>query len=168
MGLSERVRCEMQKMPSFVKWLLPGVIGLGLLGGIVMVSNLVEWTQPRIPPCEAMRPYLRFHGTYYYEMAGADLPFSDRGNFVTTIGDGASQAQSCLTVGTTVYGVKGRPITTDLALDRGDGLVLFEVPSAATPLASKSNKVWMLQFAGVSVVKSLDQLALRGFCSAEP
>lgn len=159
----------MQKMPSFVKWLLPGVIGLGLLGGLVLVSNLVEWNQPRIPPCEAMRPYLRYHGTYYYEMAGADLPSADRGNFVTTIGDGASQAQSCLVVGTTVYSVKGRPITTDLALDAGDGLVLFEVPSAApSSTASTSDRAWVPHFADTSVVKSLDQLALRGFRSAEP
>jgi hypothetical protein len=130
----------MQKMPSFVKWLLPGVIGLALLGGLVLVSYLGTLNQPRIPPCEAMRPYLLYHGTYYYEMAGADLPSSERGNLVTTIGDGATQAQSCLAAGTAVYNVKGRPITTDLALDSGNGLVLFEIPSAApTPTAPTSN-----------------------------
>lgn len=147
----------MQKMPSFLKWLLPGVIGLGLLGSLVLVSYLGGLNQPHIPPCEAMRPYLLYHGTYYYEQFGADLPSSERGNLVTTIGDGATQAQSCLAAGAAVYSVKGRPITTDLALDRGDGLVLFEVPSAApTPTAPTSNRAAMPQFADASVVMSLD------------
>jgi hypothetical protein len=148
----------MQKMPSFVKWLLPGVIGLGLLGGLVLVSYLRGLNHPHIPPCEAMRPYLLYHGTYYYEIAAVDLPSSDRGSIVTTIGDGPSQAHSCLDAGPVVYSVKGRPSTTDLALDSGDGLVLFEVPSAApSPTAPTSNRAWMPQFADASVVKSLDR-----------
>lgn len=147
----------MQKMPSSLKWLLPGVIGLGLLGGLVLVSYLVALNQPPIPRCEAMRPYLLYHGTYYYEMAGADLPFSDRGDLVTTIGDGASQAQSCLAAGAAVYSVKGRPITTDLALEAGNGLLLFEAPSATpTPTITTAGMTWVPQLADASAIKSLD------------
>lgn len=122
----------MQKMPSSLKWVLPGVIGLGLLGSLALVEFLSSQNQVHIPPCEAMRPYLLYHGTYYFEQFGADLPSSDRGNLVTTIGDGASQAQSCLGAGAAVYSVKGRPITTDLALETGNGLLLFEA-SSVTP-----------------------------------
>lgn len=122
----------MQKMPSSLKWVLPGVIGLGLLGSLALVEFLSSQNQVHIPPCEAMRPYLLYHGTYYFEQFGADLPSSDRGNLVTTIGDGASQAQSCLGAGAAVYSVKGRPIAADLALETGNGLLLFEA-SSVTP-----------------------------------
>jgi hypothetical protein len=147
----------MRKIVSSVMWWLFGVILLGLLGGIALVVFLSAQNQRHIPPCEAMRPYLLYHGTYYFEQPGADLPSSDRGDLVTTIGSGKSQVQSCLAAGTAVYSVKGRPIATDLALDNGDGLLLFEVPAATpTPSASPTGLAWMPQFADTSVVKSLD------------
>ncbi len=148
----------MQKILASVKWWLFGVITLGLLGGIALVVFLSSQNQRHIPPCEAMRPYLLYHGTYYFEQFGANLPSSDRGDLVTTIGDGASQAQSCLASGTAVYSVKDRPIATDLALDNGDRLLLFEADSA-TPIptaTTAAGMTWMPQFADASEMKSLD------------
>ena len=127
----------MHKLLSWLKPSLPGVLALGVLLGLAAILELVEQNQPRIPPCEAMRPYLLYQGTYYYEAMGSNLPASDRGTLVTTTGDGPAQAHSCLADGGAVYRVKGRPITTALALDTGDGLRVFEVSSPApTPTAT--------------------------------
>ena len=121
----------MHKMRSLGTWLIFGMMALFLLGGLGACAG-GSHTPTHIPPCEAMRPYLHYQGRYYYETAGALLPSSDRGAPVTTIGDGPSQAASCLGAGATVYSVQGRTVTTDLALESGDGLQLFEVP-ALTP-----------------------------------
>jgi|SRR5947209_12406234 len=114
------------------KWLfLPIIIALCLIVGIgaVIVANRVSQNGPHIPPCEAMRPYIQYHNLMYYETS--QLQSSDLGNVVTTIGDGANQAKSCLSSGATVYSVKGYPITTHLAV----GLTLF-VAYTPTPAPS--------------------------------
>ena len=91
--------------------------------GALIVVRLSSQSGPRIPPCEAMRPYIEYHGTMYF--ATSQLSSTDLGNEVTTTGDGANQAKSCMPSGTTVYSVKGYPITERLAANFG-GFTLFE------------------------------------------
>src|SRR6202011_4522677 len=96
-------------MPSTRKnfnWLFlsPIAIALGciLAVGIVLYHN--SQNNFHIPPCEAMRPYIEYHGTMYLAVFdGSVLPSSDLGNVITTIGDGSNQAQSCMPAGTLVY-----------------------------------------------------------------
>ena len=116
------------------KWLfLPIIIVLCFIVGIgaVIVANWVSQNGPHIPPCEAMRPYIEYQGVTYFETS--ELSSSNLGNVVTTVGDGANQAKSCLSSGTTVYSVKGYPITARLAV----GIMLFE-PYSPTPAPSPS------------------------------
>jgi hypothetical protein len=114
------------------KWMyLPIIIALSLIVSIAIVVTLTSQNRPHIPPCEAMRPYIEYHSTMYFETSASSLTSADLGNSVTTIGDGTNQAKSCLDAGATVYSVKGYPITTHLAV----GLTLFE---AYTPTPSSS------------------------------
>lgn len=119
------------------KWMfLPIIIALCVIAGAgaVLVASQISQNGPHIPPCEAMRPYIEYHSTMYFETSG--LSASDLGNVVTTVGDGANQAKSCLGAGATVYSVKGYPITTHLAV----GLTLF-VAYVPTPAPSPSASV---------------------------
>jgi hypothetical protein len=121
------------------RWMyLPIIIAVCLIVGIgaVIVSNWTSQNRPHIPPCEAMRPYIEYHGITYFATSASSLASSDLGNAVTTIGDGTNQATSCMPSGTTVYSVKGYSITTRLAVDFG-GLRLFE-PFTPTPAPSPS------------------------------
>ena len=89
-------------------------------------------TPPHIVPCEAMRPYVQYQGIYYYSTA-ANLNSSDLGNVVTTVGDGATHATSCLLdAGTPLYSIKGYPTTSRLASSSNGQITLFEAP-ASTP-----------------------------------
>ena len=121
------------------KWrYVPILIAVSLIVGVgtVIIANGASQNHPRIPPCEAMRPYIEYHNTMYFETA--QLQSSELGNAVTTIGDGANQAKSCLSSGATVYSVKGYPITTHLAV----GLTLFVASTPApAPSASSSAKI---------------------------
>jgi len=112
---------------------LPLIIALSFIAGIVIVITVASQNRPHIPPCEAMRPYIEYHGITYFVVSDSNLTSSDLGNVVTTIGDGANQAKSCMSSGATVYSVKGYPITARLAV----GLMLFE-PYAPTPTPSPS------------------------------
>src|ERR1700738_3249443 len=110
------------------KWLFLSIasIALGCLlaAGIVFYHN--SQNNFHIPPCEAMRPYIEYHGTMYFAASDSNgLTSSDLGNAITTIGDGSDQAKSCMPSGITVYSVKGYPSTTRLAADF-QGLMLFE------------------------------------------
>ncbi|HLZ61029.1 MAG TPA: hypothetical protein VKR06_29105 [Ktedonosporobacter sp.] len=118
------------------KWLfLPVIITLCAIVGIgaVIVANRVSQNGPHIPPCEAMRPYIEYQGITYFETFDGSLTSADLGKAITTIGDGANQAKSCMDAGATVYSVKGYPITARLAV----GLMLFE-PYRPTPTPSPS------------------------------
>ena len=111
-------------------------VALSFLAGL----SIVVWISqqgPHFPPCEAMRPYIEYHGTTYFAVPdGTVLTSSDLGHAITTIGDGSDQAKSCLPSGITVYSVKGYPPPSRLAADFG-GLTLFE-PSSLTPTPSPS------------------------------
>lgn len=133
----ERVREMMFKRRPSVKWVLLSLLALGLAGVALAYFVIEQPLARRIPPCEAMAIYLYYQGRYYLEQPSVVLSVSEKGQVVTTVGDGPDQAQSCQIVnGTKVYSVQGRPITTDLAIDE-NGLILFEVPSATpTPTAS--------------------------------
>ena len=116
------------------KWMfLPIIIAFCFIAGVgaVLVANQISQNGPHIPPCEAMRPYVEYHSTMYFETS--QLQSSDLGSVVTTIGDGANQAKSCLGAGATVYSVKGYSITTHLAV----GLTLF-VAYTPTPAPAPS------------------------------
>jgi hypothetical protein len=112
------------------------VLGCMLAAGIILYHN--SQSDFHIPPCEAMRPYIEYHGTMYFAVLdGSVLTSSDLGKAITTIGDGADQARSCIPSGT-VYSVKGYPSTTHLAADF-QGLMLFEtMPPTSTPSPSTS------------------------------
>jgi hypothetical protein len=84
-------------------------------------------TPPPIVHCEAMRPYVQYQGIYYYSTA-TNLKNSDLGNVVTTVGDGATHATSCLLdPGTPLYSIKGYPTTSRLASSSDGQITLFEV-----------------------------------------
>ena len=128
----------MLSMRKNFKWLLLSiaaiVLGLLLAVGIVFYHN--SQSNFHIPPCEAMRPYIEYHGTMYFAVLdGSVLASSDLGKPIATIGDGADQARSCIPSGT-VYSVKGYPSTARLAADFR-GLMLFE-PYTPTPTPSPS------------------------------
>jgi hypothetical protein len=113
------------------KWLfLPAIIALCLIVGVgtVIVANRASQNHVHLPPCEAMRPYIKYQGIMYFETSDNSIAPSDVGNLVTTIGDKANQAQSCFSFGTAVFRVKGYPITARLAV----GFMLFE-PNTITP-----------------------------------
>src|SRR5712692_11755295 len=129
----------MLSMRKNFKWLLLStaaiVLGCLLAVGIVFYHN--SQSNFHIPPCEAMRPYIEYHGTTYFAVLdGSSLTSSDLGNVITTIGDGQGQAKSCMPSGITVYSVKGYPSTTHLAADF-QGLMLFE-PYSPTPTPTPS------------------------------
>src|SRR5712692_2802558 len=109
----------MLSMRKNFKWLLLStaaiVLGCLLAVGIVFYHN--SQSNFHIPPCEAMRPYIQYHGTLYFAAFDGGLTSSDLGKAITTIGDGADQAKSCIPSGTTVYSVKGYPSTSHLAAD---------------------------------------------------
>lgn len=114
------------------KWLFfPTIIALTLIVGIAAVLIVSSQNRPHIPPCEAMRPYIEYQGITYFETIDGSLTSADLGKAITTIGDGANQAKSCMDAGATVYSVKGYPITDRLAV----GLILFE-PYKPTPAPS--------------------------------
>ncbi len=114
------------------KWLfLPIIIATCLIAGIVAILIMSSQSRAHIPPCEAMRPYIEYQGITYFETFNGSLTSADLGKVVTTTGDGANQAKSCLGAGATVYSVKGYPITGRLAV----GLALFE-PYTPSPSAS--------------------------------
>lgn len=126
-------------MPSTRKnfnwlFLFPIAIALGciLAVGIVLYHN--SQNNFHIPPCEAMRPYIEYHGTMYFAVSNSGLTTSDLGNAITTIGDRSDQATSCMPAGTTVYSVKGYSSTSRLAASF-QGLMLFE-PFSPTPTPS--------------------------------
>lgn len=128
-------------MPStrtIFKWLFLSCIIV--LSTFVSVVLLVSWAAQHsfhIPPCEAMRPYIEYHGTTYFAtLDGSVLTSFDLGNVITTIGDGQGQAKSCMPSGLTVYSVKGYPSTSRLAAYY-QGLTLFE-PYVPTPTPSPS------------------------------
>src|SRR5579859_8009773 len=111
------------------------VLRLLLAAGIILYHN--SQSNFHIPPCEAMRPYIEYHGTTYFAtLDGSVLISSDLGNVITTIGDGQGQAKSCMPSGLTVYSVKGYPSTSRLAAYY-QGLMLFE-PYVPTPTPSPS------------------------------
>ncbi len=115
-----------------IKWLLlPAIIALCLIVGVgtVIVANQASQNHVHLPPCEAMRRYIKYQGIMYFETSDSVAP-SDLGNVVTTIGDKANQAQSCFSPGTAVSRVKGYPITARLAV----GFMLFEpnTPTSTT------------------------------------
>lgn len=133
------------------KWLcLVIIIVLGLVGGIVFLLNRASQNNfhlppssqnnfhlPLFPPCEAMRPYIEYHGTMYFAVLdGKLLSPSDLGPVITTIGDSSNQAKSCMPSGITVYSVKGYTPASGLAADF-EGLMLFE-PASPTPTPSAS------------------------------
>jgi len=89
----------------------------------------------RIPPCEAMLPYIRYQGVLHRAVIGTTLSPSDQGSVVTTVGPNPSQAQSCMRAGTEIYAVYGYPITSRLAANFTNGLMLFEAVSL-TPTPS--------------------------------
>lgn len=121
------------------KWLFLSIIAI-VLGCLLAVGVIVYHNSQsnfHIPPCEAMRPYIEYHGTTYFAVLdGSVLASSDLGNVITTIGDGADQAKSCMPSGITVYSVKGYPSTSRLAADF-QGLMLFE-PYTPTPTPSST------------------------------
>jgi len=120
------------------KWLfLASIIVLSIIVSAVLIINRATQQSFHIPPCEAMRPYIEYHGTTYLAtLDGTVLTSSDLGNVITTIGDGQGQAKSCMPSGITVYSVKGYPSTSRLAANY-QGLMLFE-PYAPTPTPSPS------------------------------
>lgn len=124
------------------KWLFLSiaaiVLGCLLAIGIIFYHN--SQTNFHTPPCEAMRPYIQYHGTYYFATFDSNLTTSDLGNAITTIGDGSDQATSCIPSGTTVYSVKGYSPTSRLAADF-QGLMLFE-PLSPTPTPTVSPAKW--------------------------
>ena len=121
---------------NYIWMYVPIIIALCLIAGITAVAIVSAQNRPHIPPCEAMRPYIEYHGIMYFETSDSSLTSADLGKAVTTIGDGADQAKSCLDSGATVYSVKGYPITERLAV----GLTLFEVYTPTpTPSASASS-----------------------------
>ena len=121
----------------FKRVFLSIVIVLSVIVGVVILVNVASQHSFHIPPCEAMRPYIEYHGTTYFAVYdGNNLTSSDLGQVITTTGDGANQAKSCMGSGVTVYSVKGYPITNRLAADFG-GLRLFE-PYRSTPTPSSS------------------------------
>jgi len=64
-------------------------IGIFILGGSALILASSSCSRIPIPPsCEAMRPYIRYHNTYYYEVPGATILTSDLGSFVTTTAAG--------------------------------------------------------------------------------
>ena len=108
---------------------------LGLLLAVGIIFNYNSQSNFHIPPCEAMRPYIEYHGTTYLAVLDwSVLASSDLGQAITTIGDGADQAKSCMPSGLAVYSVKGYPSTSRLAADF-QGLMLFE-PYSPTPSPS--------------------------------
>jgi hypothetical protein len=108
-------------------------LGCLLATGIVIYHN--SQNNFHMPPCEAMRPYIEYHGTTYFAtLDGSVLASSDLGNAITMIGDGSDQATSCMPAGITVYSVKGYPPTSRLAADF-QRLMLFE-PYSPTPTPS--------------------------------
>ena len=128
-------------MPStrtIVKWLfLSSIIVLSTFVSVVLLVSWAAQHSFHIPPCEAMRPYIEYHGTTYFAtLDGSVLTSSDLGNVITTIGDGQGQAKSCMPSGLTVYSVKGYPSTSRLAAYY-QGLMLFE-PYVPTPTPSPS------------------------------
>jgi hypothetical protein len=131
----------MLSMRKNLKWLFLSiaaiVLGCLLAAGIVFYHN--SQNNFHIPPCEAMRPYIQYHGTMYFAVLdGGSFTSSDLGNAITTIGDGLDQAQSCMSSGTTVYTVKGYPATSRLAA-YFQGPMLFEtIPPTPTPSPSVS------------------------------
>lgn len=130
----------MLSMRKKFMWLFLSIaaIALGLLLAVGIVFYHNSQNNFHIPPCEAMRPYIEYHGTTYFAVLdGSGLTSSDLGNVITTIGDGQGQAQSCIPSGA-VYSVKGYPSTTHLATDF-QGLMLFEtMPPTPTPSPSAS------------------------------
>jgi hypothetical protein len=127
-------------MPSMrinFKWLFLSIAAIAL--GCVLAAGIVFYHNTQnnfhIPPCEAMRPYIEYHGTMYFAASDSrSLTSSDLGNAITTIGDGSDQATSCMPSGITVYSVKGYSTTSRLAADF-QGLILFE-PYSPTPTPS--------------------------------
>ena len=120
-------------------WLLLAIaaIALGCLLAVGVIFYHNSQSNFHIPPCEAMRPYIEYHGTTYLAVLdGSVLASSELGNAITTIGDGTDQAKSCMPSGITVYSVKGYPSTSRLAADF-QGLMLFE-PLLPTPTPSAS------------------------------
>jgi len=126
---------------NYKRMYLPIIIALCFIVGVgaVIVVNWASQNGPHIPPCEAMRPYIEYHGTTYFATADGSLTSSDLGNVVTTIGDGANQAKSCMPSGITVYSVKGYSPTSRLAADY-QGLMLFE-PYTPTPTPSSTTQI---------------------------
>ena len=121
------------------KWLFLSIaaIALGCLLAVGTVLYHNSQINFHIPSCEAMRPYIEYHGTMYFAVSdGNGLTSSDLGNAITMIGDGSDQAKSCMPSGITVYSVKGYPSTSRLAADF-QGLMLFE-PLLSTPTPSAS------------------------------
>ena len=117
------------------KWLFLSIaIALSTFVIVVLIVNWAAQNSPHLPPCEAMRPYIEYHGTTYFAVLdGSILTSSDLGKAVTTIGDGADQAKSCMPSGIAVYSVKGYSTSSRLAADF-QGLMMFEaMPPTPTP-----------------------------------
>ena len=124
----------MLSMRKNFKWLLLSfaAIALGCLLAVGIVFYHNSQSNFHIAPCEAMRQYIEYHGTTYFAaLDGSTLASSDLGKAVTTIGDGAEQAKSCMPSGIAVYSVKGYSTSSRLAADF-QGLMLFE-PYSPTP-----------------------------------
>jgi len=87
------------------------------------------------PPCEAMRPTLRYHGILYVAAIGTQVSPYDFGSVVTTVGNGSAQAQSCMPVGTPIYAVKGYPVTSRLAANFNGALLFDAILPTPSPTA---------------------------------
>ncbi len=132
----------MSSMLINFKWLFLSIAAIAL--GCLLAASIVLYHNSQnnfhIPPCEAMRPYIQYHGTMYFAASDSNsLTSSDLDNAITTIGDGANQATSCMPSGITVYSVKGYSTTSRLAADF-QGLMLFE-PYTPTPTPTASPSI---------------------------
>ncbi len=132
-------------MPSTRKnlmWLfLPIAIALSAIVGVVIVVTWASQNSFHMPPCEAMRPYIQYHGTMYFAASDSSLTSSDLGSAITTIGDGSDQATSCMPSGITVYNVKGYSSTSRLVADF-QGLMLFEPLSPIPTPSPAASPIW--------------------------
>jgi hypothetical protein len=92
---------------------------------LVLPAFLIS--RPTIPLCEAVPPLHYQERTYYFASTDQPLTPSDLGEVVTTVGDGPTQARSCLLpAGTVIYSVEGYAPTTRLAVDYNGGLKLLQ------------------------------------------
>ena len=127
------------KKRSVILLLLAGCILVGAL--TIGISTFLKQSQPHIE-CEAMRPFVSFHGISYVYPAQIELTSApSSGQLNQVVGTGGSGSQNVhydcdlLSPGEQVYSIKGYQTSFRLAVRTTNGVFFFDVgnnPKART------------------------------------